>query len=101
MFVFYHLSAFIAESIRNYATYLGKVDAYLKHRGRENRLANCCSDESVVTQTARVNGSVTTSEDEAVSSKPGSQHPSAPDEGAVALATLLGENSCRRSTQRT
>ena len=65
----------------------------------ENGLANCCSDESVVSRTARVNGSVT-SEDEAVNRKPRSQHPSTLDKGAVALATLLGENSCSGSAQR-
>ena len=55
-----------------------------------NWLANCCNDESGVTRTARVIGSVT-SEDEAVIHQPRRQEPSTPDEGAVALATLLGE----------
>ena len=55
-----------------------------------NWLANCCNDESGVTRTARLTGSVM-SEDEAVIHKPRRQEPSTPDEGAVALATLLGE----------
>ena len=65
----------------------------------ENRLANCCGDESVVARTARVNDSMT-SELEAVSRKLGSRQPSAPDEGAVALTTVLGENSYSGSAQR-
>ena len=86
-------------------TILIAIDCYFKYVKRsvvcncENGLANCCSDESVVSQTARVNGSVT-SEDEAVNRKPRSQHPSTLDKGAVALATLLGENSCSGSAQR-
>ena len=59
-----------------------------------NWLANCYNDESGVTRTARVNDSVT-SEDEAVGRKPRRQEPSTPNEGAVALATLLGEGSCK------
>ena len=47
-----------------------------------------------MTGTARVNVSVT-SEDEAVIHKSRRQFTSTPDEGAVALATLLGEGSCK------
>ena len=51
-----------------------------------------------MTRTARVNDSVT-SEDEAVGRKPRRQEPSTPNEGAVALATLLGEGSCKVAQQ--
>ena len=47
-----------------------------------------------MTGSAIVNGSVT-SEEEAASRKPRRQEPSTPNEGAVALATLLGEGSCK------
>ena len=65
----------------------------------ENGLANLCSDERMASRTARVNGSVM-SEVEAVNRKPRSPHPSTLDKGEVALATLLGENSCSGSAQR-